>query len=205
MQDVALGGISILCILTAIITGCNILSGDIQNYTIYTVMTKPVRRWEIVLGKSCGVWMLLAVNIATMGACFYLIALILGYTPSLMLVAALFFIFLEAVIIGQLAIFLSLVSQGYLSMAFALAAYVIGHMINELSLFCNASGSRPVILLSNILLFIFPNLESFDIKNQIVHGIGISGKFLLTGLSYSIGYIALVTFLSCLVFKTKEV
>lgn len=205
IYDIALAGISIICILTAIIAGCNIVSQDIQHQTIYTVMSKPVRRWEIIVGKSCGLWLLIAVNILIMGGCFYIIAFFHGLKPPFILIWALIFIFFEAVIIGQVSILFSLVSQGYLSMAFALLTYAIGHTTGDLKLFCYASGSKPLIFLSNLIFFAFPDLSAFDIKNQVVHGIGVSGALFAYGFSYIIAYVTLVTILACALFKRKEV
>lgn len=205
IYDIALAGISIICILTAIVTGCNIVSGDIQHQTIYTVMSKPVRRWEIIIGKSCGLWLLLAVNILIMGLCFYIISSFYGLTPPLILILALIFIFFEAVIIGQVSVLFSLVSQGYLSIAFALVTYAIGHMTSDLKLFCYATDSKPLIFISNLIFLAFPDLSAFDIKNQAVHGIGISGGLFAYGFSYVSAYVALITILACILFRHKEV
>lgn len=205
IYDIALAGISIICVVTAIITGCNIISRDIQLQTIYAVMSKPVRRWEIVLGKSLGLWMLLAVNILIMGACFYAIASLHRLSPPLALIWALIFILFEVIVIGELSILFSLVSQGYLSIIFSLVTYVIGHMTSDLKLFCHATGSKPVIFISNLIFFAFPDLSAFDIKNQIVHGFSVSPAFFSYGFGYSLAYTVLITGLACILFRSKEV
>lgn len=205
IYDIAFAGISIISIVTAVVTGCSMVSGDIQHKTIYPVMSKPVARWEIIVGKSCGLWLLLGVNIIIMGICFYAIAFLHKLEPPLMLTWALVFIFFEAVIIGQIAVLFSLITHGYLNIAFSLVTYVIGHLTSDLKLFCYATESKPLIFISNLIFIAFPDLSSFDIKNQIVHGIGMSVPLFVYGFSYSIAYVALITILSCVFFKSKEV
>ena len=48
------------------------LPTDIKNRTIYTIMTKPVRAWEIVLGRICGFCAIGTVLLVTMGIVCYL-------------------------------------------------------------------------------------------------------------------------------------
>lgn len=205
IYDIALAGISLICVFTAIVSGCNIVSGDLQRRTIYTVMSKPVRRREIIVGKSCGLWLLLALNILIMGACFFVIAALHKLAPPLRLTWALVFIFFEAAIIGELSILFSLVAQNYLSVSFALVTYVIGHMTTDLKLFSYATESKTLIFLSNLIFFAFPDLTALNIKNQIVHGIGMSGAFFAYGFGYSVAYLCLITFLACVLFERKDV
>lgn len=205
IYDIALAGISIICVLTAIIAGSDIVSGDIQHQIIYTVMSKPLRRWEIIVGKSCGLWLLIALNTLVMGACFYLIASFYKLAPPLMFSWALLFIFFEASILGEISILFSLFAHGYLNIAFALVTFVIGHLAAELKLFCYAADSKPLVFISNLIFFVFPDLGALDIKNQIVHGMGMSAAFFAYGLSYSLAYVALITIIACFFFRSREV
>lgn len=61
-----------LAILLVIILSCLSLPMDIQHRTIYTVITKPVRVWEMVVGRILGITAVGTVVLAIMGLCSYI-------------------------------------------------------------------------------------------------------------------------------------
>ena len=62
----------LLCLLTIVISIYS-LTNDIQQKQIYTVLTKPVRRFEFILGKVLGVILLNGFLLALFSAIIYLI------------------------------------------------------------------------------------------------------------------------------------
>src|SRR5256885_10324294 len=51
LKDVSLGAISIFTSLLAIVATARLLPQDIEDRTVYTILAKPVPRFEYVLGK----------------------------------------------------------------------------------------------------------------------------------------------------------
>jgi ABC-type Na+ efflux pump permease subunit len=70
LKDVSLGAMSIFSSLLAIVATARLISQDVEDRTIYTILAKPVPRFEYVLGKLAGVILLLAISIAAMGILF---------------------------------------------------------------------------------------------------------------------------------------
>ena len=70
LKDVSLGAISIFTSLLAIVATARLLPQDIEDRTIYTILAKPVPRFEYVLGKISGVLLLLAISTLVMSAAF---------------------------------------------------------------------------------------------------------------------------------------
>lgn len=70
LKDVSLGAMSIFISLLAIAGTARLLSQEIEDRTIYTVLAKPVSRFEYLLGKLAGVVLLLALSLAFMSALF---------------------------------------------------------------------------------------------------------------------------------------
>ncbi|HYL61971.1 MAG TPA: ABC transporter permease [Candidatus Methylomirabilis sp.] len=60
--------VDVLAILLAILTSVDTLSGEIASGTIHAIATKPVSRWEIVVGKWIGFACMVAVYVALMFA-----------------------------------------------------------------------------------------------------------------------------------------
>jgi ABC-2 type transport system permease protein len=73
LKDVGLGAISIFTSLLAILATARLLPQDIEERTAYTVLAKPVSRFEYLAGKLSGVFLLLAVSIIAMTAMFLVV------------------------------------------------------------------------------------------------------------------------------------
>ncbi len=73
LKDVSLGAISIFTSLLAIVATARLLPQDLEDRTLYTILAKPVPRFEYVLGKIGGVLLLLAISTMVMGAAFLLV------------------------------------------------------------------------------------------------------------------------------------
>jgi hypothetical protein len=68
----------LLCLLT-IIVSIYTLTNDIKQMQIYTVITKPIRRYQLLLGKLLGVVLLSTALLALFSAIIYIITI---YTPK---------------------------------------------------------------------------------------------------------------------------
>ena len=68
----------LLCLLTLIVS-IYTLTNDIKHRQIYTVITKPVRRYQLLLGKLLGVVLLSTVLLVLFSAIIYFITI---YTPK---------------------------------------------------------------------------------------------------------------------------
>jgi len=70
LKDVSLGAISMFTSLLAIVATARMLPRDIEDRTVYTILAKPVPRFEYVVGKIAGVLLLLAISTLVMVAAF---------------------------------------------------------------------------------------------------------------------------------------
>ncbi len=70
LKDISLGAMSIFTSLLAIVATARLISQDVDDRTIYTILAKPVPRFEYVLGKLAGVLLLLAISIVVMSMLF---------------------------------------------------------------------------------------------------------------------------------------
>ncbi len=70
LKDVSLGAMSIFSSLLAIVATAPLIPRDLEDRTIYTVLAKPVPRYEYLIGKLAGVLLLLALGILAMSALF---------------------------------------------------------------------------------------------------------------------------------------
>ena len=76
LKDVSLGAMSIFTSLLAIVATAQLIRRDVEERTIYTILAKPVPRYEYLAGKLCGVLLLLAVSVLAMTALFLIVLLV---------------------------------------------------------------------------------------------------------------------------------
>lgn len=72
--------VNFLSIMMAVLTSVDTLSGEIASGTVHTLVSKPLRRWEIVLGKWLGFAGMLSLYLLLMvGGVMLVVYLISGY------------------------------------------------------------------------------------------------------------------------------
>ena len=73
LKDISLGAMSIFTSLLAIVATARLIPQDIEDRTVYTILAKPVPRFEYLLGKIAGVLLLLAISTLVMSVVFVLV------------------------------------------------------------------------------------------------------------------------------------
>jgi len=76
LKDIALGAMSLFTSLLAVIATARLLPQDIEDRTAYTVLAKPVSRFEYLAGKLLGVLLLLALSLIAMSALFFAVLIL---------------------------------------------------------------------------------------------------------------------------------
>src|SRR5438132_7883594 len=73
IKDLGLAAMSLFGLFIAVFIGIGLVSKEVERRSIYSLLAKPIRREQIVLGKYCGLTLTLAVNIAVMAIALYLV------------------------------------------------------------------------------------------------------------------------------------
>lgn len=75
--------LNFLVVMLAVLTSVDTIAGEIASGTIQTLVTKPLRRWQVVVGKWLGIALMLSVFTVVMCAALLLIVkLIANYSPA---------------------------------------------------------------------------------------------------------------------------
>jgi len=70
VMDMSLGAMSVFTMLLAVLSTAMLLPKDMEDRTLYTILAKPVARFEYLLGKLAGVKLVLLIATALMTALF---------------------------------------------------------------------------------------------------------------------------------------
>jgi ABC-type transport system involved in multi-copper enzyme maturation permease subunit len=204
IKDLGLACISIFGLLIAIFLGIGLVFKEIEKRTLYTIITKPIHRYQFILGKYLGLVMTLLVNVGVMGLGLIGLTSFWEGTSSPRLLLAILFIFLELVLVTAIAMVFSAFSSPALSAIFTLCLFVAGHLSADLRLFAARFGGAATKLLAETLYFLLPNLSRLNFKDQAVHGFGFDAGTTALSFSYGIFYIAMLVLASMAIFERRD-
>ena len=209
IMDVGLASIELFGTLIAIFVGIGLVSKELEKRTIYTILCKPVSRSRFILGKYLGLAITLFVNVSIMGIGFFTILALIHVVPNFTIVAAVFLIFVQLLILTAFALLCSTFTTSTLSAMFTLSIYVIGHLTEDLKnlalrLSDNFSSTFSSTLLE-VVYYVLPNFDYFNIKGEVVHGVSIDPATVAKLLSYGLVYTAVLLALACLIFERRDV
>src|SRR4030095_1032703 len=73
IKDLGLAAMSIFGLFIAVFIGIGLVSKEVERRSIYSLLSKPIRRQEFVIGKYLGLVLTLAVNLAIMTIAYYIV------------------------------------------------------------------------------------------------------------------------------------
>jgi ABC-type transport system involved in multi-copper enzyme maturation permease subunit len=198
IKDIGLASIDLFGVLIAIFVGVGLISKEIEKRTIYTIIAKPVHRYQFLLGRFAGLVFTMWVNTAVMLVAFCVILVVGGTSPDSGLIKA-----VAQLIVLSAAMFFSTFTTPTLSGIFTLALYVIGELTPDLKTLSEKLSGVSRGLLSGSY-YLLPNLALFNVKGEAVHGVPITAGYMLTAIGYGVSYAAVVLLLSCFVFQRRD-
>lgn len=190
----------------AILIGIQLVSKEIEKKTLYTVLSRPVRRWEFIVGKFFGLAGTLFVNTAMMAVGFF--AALWYVTGHLQradcyVLAAIFMVYLELVLLTALALLFSTFSTPIFSAVFAFGAFVIGSFANDLRAMQWVDTGVPARL-AKITSYIVPNFQALNLTTAVSHDSPISLALLGYNSLYVVLYCGLVLAVAVFIFEGRD-
>ncbi len=167
--DISLAGMLLFGVLISVMGGTSLVYREMERKTIYTIVSRPVHRWEFVVGKYLGLLMLLAVNLAAMGFLFLGYLWLMGGPIRMALLQAIVMTFLEVMVLTAVALLLSTLTSPMLGAIVTLMLFLVGHGTEELKLLSEGAGNRFLRLVFGGAYYVLPNLENFNIRAEAAH------------------------------------
>ncbi len=177
IKDICVTAISIFGVLIAIYVSASVVPNELENKVIYTVLSKPVRRLQYLMGKFLGAQLIIIVNLLLMGLLFFM-ALYLrqGVMPTLLLWSILLTYF-EFLIVSAFTFAISCFATSPLVPTIGgLFIYITGNLTEYLKDVEHRAGQTGQAFdeiigkVAAALHAVLPNLQNFDLKMQIITG-----------------------------------
>jgi len=212
IRDVGLFGVDVFSVLIAIFVGVNLLYKELALKTVYTILPKPIARWEFVLGKWLGVMATLVAQIVIMGLVLAATLMAEGGAAAVdaALAKALWLLLMNVTIVTSVAMFFSAFSSPFLSGLFALGVFVVGRSIPDVRALGERIGGGAGKLLGAACT-VLPNLHLFTPSGSAlggqavsVHGAFVGASYLGWTTVYALGYSAVVLACAMLIFRRRD-
>ncbi len=210
IKHVGLSAINIFGLLLAAFVGVNVVFEELERRTIYTIIASGVSRTSFIIGKFLGLFLTVVVNVLIMGL---LLCILIAFWPNsditASLILAIFLFLFEMMVITAFAVLFSSFSTPVLSAVLTFMCWVIGHMSEDLiewSKRLMEEGATAVAKLLQFIYYIVPNLEIYNIKNQVVYheDIGSIGYVTLLYPFAAILYSAILLVITAISFSRRD-
>jgi len=234
LKDVSLGSMSIFTLLLAILATAMMLPKDIEDRTLYTILAKPVPRFEYLMGKLLGIFLLLLISTLIMSAMFVvamyakqqtvlaaslrntggmkaedvqaIITDIKSHTFTYSLIPGIVTIYLKSALFAAFTMLIStFASSSIFTIFIAFTAYFIGSVEGVAREYWSLpTTGEGAKIFLMIVALFFPDLQLFNLVDDIVAGNTIATALFLKTAGLGVLYMFIYSFAAYVVFAFKE-
>jgi ABC-type transport system involved in multi-copper enzyme maturation permease subunit len=204
--NLGLTAVSLFGVVISIFIGIGLVSKEIEKRTLYTLLSRPVRRWEFVVGKFVGLVGTLFVNtffmaIGLLGAMLYVAHHF--EKPDGWVLVAVYFIVLQFVIVTALALLFSSFSSPLMSAVFAFSLFIVGAFAEDLRGF--AGMTRGITRwIATTAAYLVPNFSALNVITSVAHEQPVSGQLIFYNTVYALIYATMAICGAVLIFERRN-
>jgi Cu-processing system permease protein len=203
VQNFGLTAMLAFLLVITIFVGTQLVWREIERKTIYLVLSKPITREVFYLGKFVGLAMTIAVVTAIMGAVFLALVAFSGGQIGSIHIAAIILMMLEAWLLIALGMLFSSFTLPLTGAVYTFSLALIGHASTSL-LILSTQAKAPINYILQTVYYLFPNLEKFNLRNEVVFAAAIDGQFIGFSLLYFAAYTGALLLLGLAIIRKYE-
>lgn len=193
-------------VIVGIYAMVTLLHTEFERRTIYTLLSKPIYRWQFLIGKFLGASAVCATIVGAL--CLVSAGMLIYYGGSLhsTFFLAYFLAFLQSVIISALTLLFATYSSALLSGLFAFGLFIAGNLTPQIEDAINhfREVSPAIVPILKGASWVLPNLDALNVGYELTYAIQLSGGYVLSALFYTLTYTAIVLILAITLFERKD-
>jgi len=203
ITDLGLAGIEVVALVIAVFAAVTLVIDEMETRTLYLILTRPVARYQFLLGRYVGLLALVSCAMAAMAATHALLLALIKAPLTMDYVVSLLFSWEKITIITAVALAFSLFSTSTLSaVAFTLFFWIMGHLSPEIRFLAQKSKQPFVIWICRAFYYLAPNFHRLNLRDwpaqfTPTHWLALSAVY---GIFYACACLALAV----LLFRKKE-
>ena len=221
-KNSSLSLILVLAIFQAVWAASQSISEEIEGRTALTVLSKPIARWQFIVGKFTGIVWTVAVLMIILSVIFLVV---LAYKPIYdareashaeplwqqvnaevtQVVPGLILAFFETVVMAAISVAISTRLPMLANFVISITIYILGHLTPLLVQSSVVTQQfEPVVFVGRLISTVLPVLEYFNIQAGVAGGAVVPLSYLGTALAYCLLYSAAAMLLSLVLFEDRD-
>lgn len=213
--DISIGILRITAAILAVTLTVYLLPNEVERRTIYTILSKPVHRYQFLLGKYLGSVVALSLMIGLMTLVVILAFGIQQQTWSLERLSPLikvpFMMIFQMSLLAAVSMLFSTFVTPVINFFLSGLVWIFGTLINPIFERWGSQGeaSGAVTLVARIAHYAVPNFSNLDIAQGAASSgttqiRGSEAVYMMNGIVYAVVYICILLVVAVLVFDRKE-
>ncbi len=208
----ALGGLNFIGMTMAILTTLGAIYTEIERGTIYTLVTKPVHRWQIVAGKWAGHALLMGSYVLVMGFALWLSVLVGSGTVVWEFFPSIGLICLNVITMVTITLMFSTFAPVIANAIFVFIIFIFSSNLRIINAISEASENFFIDAIAAVFRLLLPVSEVSSLASGFLESsssrvvTGEAEVFAPRGWSfiYEIAYIGALVLIAALIFRKKD-
>lgn len=214
LRGMMLGIIQLTSAVIAIVLTVYMIPNEIDRRTIYTILSKPVQRWQFLVGKYLGAVGALGLMMALMSAVLTFVFFLQQSTKDISALSDLLkapaMYFVQMSLLAAVAIFFSTFVTPLVNFFLSGGMYLMGSLFNPFFQTLNENPNTPTVakLFAGFVNTILPNFANYNVQNPIINPTSQiqNEQTYYAGITiYGLFYIAILLVGGILIFDRREV
>jgi ABC-type transport system involved in multi-copper enzyme maturation permease subunit len=203
--DVALTAMGAAGTLVAIFLGTSLVHKELDRRTVYVVLTKPVSRFEFLMGKFVGLMGTLTLMAGVMAVGLGGLMLVAGHFDW-RLFAVLGGMWMQLGLVTALAFCFAAITSGTLAAVYTLGFVAVGQQTLLLRQYAESEATINQFnhWVGKSLYYVLPNFGAFDYKNTVLYGQAMPWAAWGWSLAYGLALCAALLVVASLAWEGRE-
>lgn len=220
LKDSGLTLMLVLAVMFALLTSSWSIADEIEGRTAVTLLSKPIRRWQFIVGKFLGILVPVALMFIVLGGIFLATV---SYKASddahetaatqpttaqcqaemAQVLPGIVLAFLETTVLAAISVAISTRLPMLANLLICWTIYLLGHLMP--AVVNSAVGQYPLVrFMGKFLATLLPNLDDFNIQAGIAAGSAVPLDYLGWAALYCALYTTAALVLALLLFEDRD-
>lgn len=191
-------------LISAIFLGTQVIRQEIAQKTIYIILSRPVSRTNFLIGKFCGIVLVMLILFFLLSSAFSIQLLMAGKPLTGPFFMTLFFIFSEWIVLASFSISFAVMTSPLLHGFILTSIFFLGHWSKYLYIY---SVNTSEFFLKKTLVFLYyilPNLEALNYRGAALYNEPIELNLMIKSALLSASWSITALLVAILIFRSRR-
>jgi len=202
--DFGLAMIEFFWLIWVLFVWSQLLFNEVNWKTIFLILSKPIKRYEFILGKFFWFSLVILLLVLFEALVFGGVLLFKSIALTELIWFSLLFILIKLEVLLALVLFFSTFMSNILTILVTIFIYFISHWFSIIIDLVARWKNEVMINGIKWVSLIFPPFEAMNLKDMIGWIVNVSSLYLVSNAVYGVIYLAIILFFTVVLFNRKN-